>query len=90
MTFFVIFFCTSALIFVLFIGVFDGSVLLYFYTFQIVSRLIEKEIWDINQFRFLISTRNEWSVLIWDVPYYMHSSYETILLQHLDMGHYSI
>ncbi len=51
MTFFVIFFCTSALIFVLFIGIFDGSVLLYFSTFQIIARFIEKEIWDINQFR---------------------------------------
>ncbi len=31
------------------------------------------------------------SVLIWDVPYYMHTSYETILLQHfLDMGHFFI
>ncbi len=39
------------LIFVLFIGVFDGSVLLYFSTFQIIARFIEKEIWDINQFR---------------------------------------
>ncbi len=27
---------------------------------------------------FLISTRNEWSVLILDIPYYMHTSYETI------------
>ncbi len=44
-------FCTSALIFVLFISVFDGSVLLYFYTFQIIARFIEKKIWDINQFR---------------------------------------
>ncbi len=34
----------------------------------------------------LISTRNEWSVLIWDVPYYMHTSYETILLQHFQDG----
>ncbi len=51
MTFFVIcFFCTSALIFVLFIGVFEGSVLLYFSTFQIIARFIEKEIWDINPF----------------------------------------
>ncbi len=40
---------------------------------------------------FLISTRNEWSVLIWDVPYYMHTSYETILLERFqDMGNYSI
>ncbi len=40
---------------------------------------------------FLISTRNEWSVRIWDVPYYMQTSYETILLQHFqDMGHYYI
>ncbi len=37
---------------------------------------------DIIRFRgaiktpFLISTRNELSVLIWDVPYYMHTSYE--------------
>ncbi len=31
---------------------------------------------------FLISTRNEWSVLMQDIPYYMHTSYETILLQH--------
>ncbi len=31
--------------------------------------------------RFLISTRNERSVLIQDIPYYMHTSYETILLQ---------
>ncbi len=54
MTCFVIFFCTSALIAdVLFIGVFDGSVLLYFSTFQIIARFIEKEIWDINQFRGL-------------------------------------
>ncbi len=52
------------------------------------------KIWDIIRFRgtintpFLISTRNEWSVLIWDVPYYMHTSYETILLQRFqDMGH---
>ncbi len=45
------FFCKSALIFLLFIGVFDGSVLLYVSTFQIIARFIEKEIWDINQFR---------------------------------------
>ncbi len=53
MTFFVIFFfCTSALIAdVLFILVFDGSVLLYFSTFQIIARFIEKEIWDIIRFR---------------------------------------
>ncbi len=38
---------------VLFIGVFDGSVLLYFSTFQIIARFIEKEIWGINQFRGL-------------------------------------
>ncbi len=53
MTFFVIFFlCTSALIAdVLFILVFDGSVLLYFSTFQIIARFIEEEIWDIIRFR---------------------------------------
>ncbi len=53
MTFFVIFFFfTSALIAdVLFILVFDGSVLLYFSTFQIIARFIEKEIWDIIRFR---------------------------------------
>ncbi len=34
----------------------------------------------------LISTSNEWSVLIWYVPYYMHTSYETILLQHFRYG----
>ncbi len=58
MTFFVIFFCTSALIAdVLFIGVFDGSVLLYFSTFQIIARFIEKETWGINQFRRLYKPR---------------------------------
>ncbi len=36
---------------VLFILVFDGSVLLYFSTFQIIARFIEKEIWDIIWFR---------------------------------------
>ncbi len=38
---------------VLFILVFDGSVLglLYFSTFQIIARFIEKEIWDIIRFR---------------------------------------
>ncbi len=46
-----IFFCTSALISVLFFAVFDGFVLLYFSTFQIIARFIEKDIWDINQFR---------------------------------------
>ncbi len=50
MTFFVICFF-SALIFVLFIGVFEGSVLLYFSTFQIIARFIEKEIWDTIRFR---------------------------------------
>ncbi len=49
--------CTSALIFVLFIGVFDGSVLLYFSTFQIIERFIEKEIWDINRFRGVLRPR---------------------------------
>ncbi len=58
-TFFgIYFFCTSALIFVLFIGVFDGSVLLYFSTFQIIARFIilrvENEIWDINPLRGLL------------------------------------
>ncbi len=33
----------------LFIGVFDGSVLLYFLHFKSAG-FIEKEIWDINQF----------------------------------------
>ncbi len=40
---------------------------------------------------FLISTRDEWSVIIWDVPYNMHTSYETMLLQLFqDMVHYYI
>ncbi len=40
---------------------------------------------------FLLSTINEWSVLMQDIPYYMHTSYETLLLQRFqDMGHYSI
>ncbi len=40
---------------------------------------------------FLISRRNEWSVLIEDIPYYMHTSYETILLQCFqEMRHYYI
>ncbi len=35
---------------VLFILVFDGSVLLYFSTFQIIARLKKNEIWHINTF----------------------------------------
>ncbi len=54
--FFFFFFFTSALIFVLFIGVFDGSVLLYFSTFQIIARFVENEIWDIIQFRGVLSS----------------------------------
>ncbi len=49
----------------LFIGVFDGSVLLYFSTFQIIARFIEKEIWDINQFRGVLSLESKSN----NVPY---------------------
>ncbi len=49
-----IFFCTSPLILVLFIGVFDSSVLLYLSTFQIIARFVENEIWDIIRFRGVI------------------------------------
>ncbi len=40
------------------------------------------EIWDIIDLEGIRPISNkykkEWSVLIWDIPYYMHSSYETI------------
>ncbi len=56
MTYFVIFFLVKQMCKiadVLFILVFDGSVLLYFSTFQIIAGFIEKEIWDIIRFRGL-------------------------------------
>ncbi len=52
-----IFLCTSALILLLFIGVFDGSVLLYSSTFQIIARFVENEIWDLNRFRGVLRPR---------------------------------
>ncbi len=47
-------------------------------------------LFDLEDYKDTISNKykNELSVLIWDVPYYMHTSYETILLQSFqDMGH---
>ncbi len=45
---------------------------------------------DLEGYKHQVSNKykNEWSVLIEDIPYYMHSWYETILRQRFwDMGH---
>ncbi len=67
----------------LFILVFDGSVLLYFSTFQIIARFIEKEIWDIIRFRgYKHQVSNKYKK--WMVSSYMG---RPILYAHLIWNH---
>ncbi len=70
---------------VLFILVFDGSVLLYFSTFQIIARFIEKRygtLFDLEGYKHQVSNKYK----KWMVSYYME---RPILYAHLIWNHFN-